>query len=99
MLNWKSTIIIMKRLHFLRLVLITITAVALIASFGATYNDDEPTVNVLCINNVFLIYINLLLDPASCKGIRYEYNNVFVYPDVFISYLASKEKSPPRNNI
>lgn len=89
----------MKRLHFVRLFLIAIIAVSLVAFFRAIYDDDDATFDVLCNNNDFLLYTRLLFNPASYQGRLYEYNNVFIYPEAFISYLASKEKSPPVNPI
>ena len=90
-----TSIITMKRLYFLKLVLIILTTVSLVASFKAIYDDDESTSDILCNNNDFLLYIELLSNPTSCNDIFYGYNNEFIYTEPLISYLASKEKSPP----
>jgi len=85
----------MKRLYLLKLVLIILIAVSLVASFKAIYDDDESTSDIICDNNNFFSYIELLSNFTSCKGILYEYNNDLTYPEPLVSYLASKEKSPP----
>ncbi len=86
----------MKRLNFPRLFLIIITAVSLVVSFTTLYDNDDPAFDLLCSNDEFLSYQYIL----SCivvfsKGKLYEYSNIDVYKKPLISYLATKEKSPP----
>lgn len=89
----------MKKINFFKLGLVLIAVVSLISSFAAIYGDDDPVVDAFCIVSDFLIAIYFLLSLASAKGMYYESNNVFIYSDVLIAYLARKEKSPPWNNL
>ncbi len=85
----------MKKLYFLKLVLIILIVVSLVASFRAIYDDDESTYDIICDNNNFFSYIGFLSSSIYPKGIFYGYNNDLTYPEPLVSYLASKEKSPP----
>ena len=92
----KRVFLPMKKIHLLKLALITLTAVSLVVSFIAIYDDDEPAANILCDNHEFFsYYADSLLNPVSGKGVFHEYSEESTYPDTLISYLASKEKSPP----
>ena len=85
----------MKRLNFPKLFLITVTAISLIASFAALYDNDDSTFDLLCRDVDSLPYQYILPGFMFPKGKLYEYGNTVAYKKPLISYLAAKEKSPP----
>ncbi|MCX5709521.1 MAG: hypothetical protein NT088_02170 [Candidatus Omnitrophica bacterium] len=84
----------MKKLYSLRSVLIIFTVVLLVVSFKAICDDDANS-DILCDNSVFSSYASPVLNPVCHNGVFYAKNNGPAYPEPLISYLASKEKSPP----
>ena len=84
----------MKKLFILKLFLVVIIIVALSAFLKASYDDDELTFDALC-NNNNLLYACFLFVLVSCSSILCVANIDFTYREPFVSFLASKEKSPP----
>ena len=85
----------MKRLDLAKSLLIAVTAISLVVSFIALYDNDEPNFDLLCSNNDFLSSQYILSFLPLSNGKLYEQSNVAVYKKPLISYLSAKEKSPP----
>lgn len=85
----------MEKLFLLKIVLIVIIAVSLAAFFKASYDNDDSTLDFLSGGNNFLLYACFLLILLPCIGVSYINIDNFTYPELLVSYLSSKEKSPP----
>ncbi len=85
----------MKKITFLKIVLTLIVVISLVTFFKAICDDDEPAFDFLCYSNNFLLYACFLLVLLPCTGIFYADVNNFTYHESLVSYLATKEKSPP----
>ena len=89
----------MNRLNSLKLVLVVFIIVSLAASFKAIYSDDDPAFDMLGHSDGLMLYVHLLQIPKICSYLFYESVVVSVLPQPIVSYLAGKEKSPPKYNL
>ncbi len=78
-------------------ILVIIGVISLCNFLGVIYDDDEAVLDLLCVAvNLSFYFLVLILVfyigkvPRSARFVRLQ---------EFVSYLASKEKSPPANFI
>lgn len=82
--------------YSLKLVLVILIVVSLAATFKAVYSDDDPVFDILGHSGGLMLYVNLLQNPKICNDLVYESAGVCVILQPLVSYLAGKEKSPPK---
>jgi len=84
----------MKKLFLLKIILVVIVTVSLAAFFKSSYDNDDSTLDFLSgCNNLLSACFLLILLPSI--GVSYINIDNFTYPESLVSYLSSKEKSPP----
>jgi hypothetical protein len=79
---------------FLKSALIVVITFSLISFLMAIYDDDDSAFDFLCDSSTLFLYA-CFLSVLPCAGLFCISVDSFVCPQSLVSYLASKEKSPP----